>query len=218
MTTEAVRVDRDRRAGADDRPIGPLRSPPVAEPSEHAGTGRTDVATGREASGADREEGVPIDPDDADEEGLSISRRVHDLDVIAVVSIAGVLGALARYGISERWPARPGHIPWSTLAINLVGSFALGFLLVLLVERFPPTRYARAFIAIGFLGAFTTFSTFAVETVGLVTKGAAPVAAEYVGMSVIGGLLCAATGVGLARKVPHRHPPPPTRQEVDHGS
>lgn len=161
---------------------------------------------------------IPVDPDDADDERIPLSRRIPDLDVLAVISIGGVLGALARYGVSEQWPTPPGRIPWSTFGINVVGSFALGFLLVLLVERLAPSRYARAFVAIGILGAFTTFSTFAVETVDLVIDGAPATAATYVGISFLGGLACAAAGVRLARVVPHRQPPAPSQDpEVDRG-
>lgn len=148
-----------------------------------------------------------------------VARRRHDLDIVAVVSLAGVLGSLARYGVSEMWPVRPGHLPWSTLGINLTGSALLGFLLVMLVERLVPTRYARAFVAVGFLGAFTTFSTFAVETVALVSDGAVGVAMAYVALSLVGGLTCAAIGVRLARGIPHRHPPAPTHpEELDNGT
>ena len=162
---------------------------------------------------------LPVDPDDADEEHVTIGRRGRDIDVVVAIAGAAVLGSLARYGISERGPVRPGEIPWSTLGINLVGSLALGFLLVLLVERFAPMRYARAFIAIGFIGAFTTFSTFAVETVDLLADRAGPTAAAYVALSLVGGLLCAFVGVRLARRIPHRHPPAPVHpSEVDDGA
>lgn len=134
-----------------------------------------------------------------------VSKR---LDVLAAVAAGGSLGSLARYELAQAFPVEPGRFPTSTLAINTTGAFVLGFVLVLLVERLPPSRYARAFLAVGVIGAFTTFSTYAVETIQL-TDGHLSVAAVFVAASIGFGLTLAWLGIVAARAVPHRHPPVP---------
>jgi fluoride exporter len=93
-------------------------------------------------------------------------------------------------------------MPWTTLAINVSGSFAVGLLLVFVLERWPPTRYARPFLAIGFLGAFTTFSTLAVESDLLVRDGSIGTATAYVVLSLVAGLVAAYAGMVLGRALP----------------
>ncbi len=113
-------------------------------------------------------------------------------------------GATARYELT-RWIVTPaGGFPWATFVANVSGSLVLGFLLVLLLERFPPTRYARAFVGTGFLGAYTTFSTFSVETDLLLQDGHVAIAAVYVAASLAAGIVVAWLGVLLGRSVPHQ--------------
>ena len=128
--------------------------------------------------------------------------------MLAAVTAGGALGSFARYELARVFPVEPGQFPTSTLVINTAGAFVLGFLLVLLVERLPPSRYARAFLAVGVIGAFTTFSTFAVETIQL-ADGHVLVAATFVIASIGFGLTLAWLGIVAARAVPHRHPPAP---------
>ena len=71
----------------------------------------------------------------------------------------GVLGTAARYGVGRAIHVTPGTFPWATFTVNISGSFVLGVLLTLCIERWPPSRYVRPFVAIGFLGSYTTFST-----------------------------------------------------------
>jgi CrcB protein len=114
---------------------------------------------------------------------------------VAMVAVAGALGALTRYGIGSAVGAR--DFPWATLGINLAGSFALGFVL-----RFADLRdwsdVTTIAIAVGFLGAFTTFSTFSVETQTMLRDGRAAAAALYVGASIVGGVALAAFGYTVA--------------------
>ena len=137
---------------------------------------------------------------------VATKRANRRLDVLAAVAAGGSLGSLARYEIARAFPVEPGRFPTSTLAINSSGAFALGFVLVLLVERLPPSRYARAFVAVGVIGAFTTFSTFAVEAIQL-ADGHRFAAAAFVVASIVGGLTLAWLGVLAGRAIPHRHPP-----------
>lgn len=127
---------------------------------------------------------------------------------MALVGIGGVVGALARYGVARALPTTATAFPWATFVVNVTGSFVLGSLLTLLVERVPRGRVARPLLGTGVLGAYTTFSTFMVEAVLLVRNGHAATAALYVATSVVAGLLAVAAGIALVRGlVRSRHSP-----------
>ena len=122
--------------------------------------------------------------------GSDNSRR--KFDIVAVIGVGGALGTLARYGIATTFPVAPQQFPWATLAINLSGSFLLGFMLAA-TERLPPNRFLRPFLAVGVLGGFTTFSTFAVEVVQLFRERPW-IALSYLATSGGLGVLCALVG------------------------
>lgn len=122
--------------------------------------------------------------------------------VLPAVAVGGALGTVARYGISRLFDVSPEGFPWATFWINTSGSFVLGLILALLLARYPPSQYLRAFAATGFLGAYTTASTFAVETVVLVKDGHPAVALTYVAASLSAGLLAAWAGMLVARMRP----------------
>jgi CrcB protein len=126
------------------------------------------------------------------------SRRAGTLGTVAAVAAGGAVGAPARYAIGESAHVTAGSFPWPTFWINVGGSFALGVLLVLVVERLRPTRYVRPFLATGVLGAFTTFSTFAVETDVLAKDGHAGMAVVYAIASLAAGLVAVFAGMRLA--------------------
>ncbi|HEY9055402.1 MAG TPA: fluoride efflux transporter CrcB [Rectinemataceae bacterium] len=89
-----------------------------------------------------------------------------------LIFAGGGLGAVARYGASKAINAlAPYALPLGTLFVNVSGSFVLG-LVIALVDLSMLSEQARLFIAVGFLGAYTTFSTFAVESIGLAKEGA----------------------------------------------
>ena len=90
--------------------------------------------------------------------------------------------------------------PWGTLAINVLGSFAIGAVIALAGIRIVAPD-ARLFLAVGVLGGFTTFSTFSYDTLGLVNEGAFLQAGLYVGISVVGGILAAFAGVAIVKLV-----------------
>ena len=118
------------------------------------------------------------------------------------IAVAGALGALARYGLEGAISRRaPQSFPWSTLAVNATGSFLLGLLFTLLVERFSVAPWLRASVTIGLLGAYTTFSTFSFETYRLAEDGAWALAAANVVASVALGISALYGGVVLARVI-----------------
>ena len=128
--------------------------------------------------------------------------RRHEPKAVAAVALGGALGAPLRYGISQAVHITPGTFPWGTFWINVSGSLALGFLLALVLRRFPTTRYLRPFLASGFLGSYTTYSTFAVETDLLIRNGRAAVAVAYVVLSFVAGFTAGWLGGRLGRGRP----------------
>ena len=125
--------------------------------------------------------------------------------MLGAIALGGALGAAARYSVAHLVHVAPDGFPWATFWTNLSGSFALGLFLGLVLERFPPTRYLRPFVATGFVGAYTTYSTFAVETVLLVRAGRTGLAVAYAVTSLVGGFFLAWAGLWTARVVPLPH-------------
>ena len=121
---------------------------------------------------------------------------------ILFVAGGGALGAVARYlvnvsplaGVFERFPL-------ATFVINVVGSFLAGFLLILLTDKVAVSEGLRMGLTIGFLGAFTTFSTFEVEIYSLVRERYFTLSLAYVGLSLVSGFVAVLGGVALARKL-----------------
>ncbi len=109
---------------------------------------------------------------------------------ILAIAFFGALGAVSRYGASvflaRLLPART-TFPWPTLLINVVGSFLLAVIVTLVAQRVLDEEWRYA-LGVGFLGAFTTFSTFGVEVETMLQRGDWPVAALYVGCSVVLGI------------------------------
>ncbi len=116
------------------------------------------------------------------------------------VAAGGALGAVLRWWMAG-WVQRlaGGAFPWGTLAVNALGSFLLGFLFIWLLERSSAGELARLAITVGFLGAFTTFSTFSLESVRLMQEGAFGMALGNVAAQVLICLPLAWLGVQLAR-------------------
>src|SRR5918997_5634279 len=113
-----------------------------------------------------------------------------------LVAVGGLLGVLARFGLS-RLTLHQESLLWTTVGINVAGSFLLG----LLVAEPWFSRDVREGIGVGFLGGFTTFSTFSVQVVLDVEAGEPWRAAGYMAASVVGGIAAAACGFALGRRV-----------------
>lgn len=120
---------------------------------------------------------------------------------LAAVAVGGALGALARYGVSGLLYKHLGTwMPYGTLGVNVLGSLLLGVVFVLVQQRTVPEVWRLA-LAVGLLGAFTTFSTFSVDTLVLVQQGAIARAALNVIASVALCLTAAALGMTLGRSL-----------------
>lgn len=128
----------------------------------------------------------------------AVDLRLHP-GVLACILVGGALGALARYGVGRVVHVPTDGFPRATFAINLSGAFALGCFLSFARERRLRVKYARPLFALGFCGAFTTFSTMAVDTVTLVKDGHALLGIGYLLLSVAAGLFTCALGVALGR-------------------
>ena len=113
-----------------------------------------------------------------------------------LVALAGMAGVLSRWGIS-RLTLHTDALVWSTVGINIAGSFLLG---VLVAEHWFD-RDIREALGTGFLGGFTTFSTFSVQMVLEAEAGEPGRAAVYLTLSVVGGIAAAAAGYALGRKL-----------------
>jgi fluoride exporter len=123
------------------------------------------------------------------------------VDVRAVwIGVAGFAGAVSRYAV-EGWVSERarGAFPWGTFVVNVTGCFVLGLIFTVLTERFLPHPAVRSALTIGFLGAYTTFSTFAFETMRLAEDGAKLLAVTNVASSVVAGVAAVYAGVWLGR-------------------
>ena len=138
---------------------------------------------------------LPLDPD------LPPSTPPHlTWAGVGLVFAGGVVGTLARYGVGEVLAPR-GTWPAATFCVNVVGAFLLGVLLEALGRRGPDVgvrQRLRLLLGTGFLGAFTTYSTLAVETSLLVRDGSGAVALGYAAASVVVGFLVSMLGIWAA--------------------
>jgi fluoride exporter len=124
--------------------------------------------------------------------------------IVLAVAVGGAFGTMVRYELALAEPVASGRFPWATFTVNVAGSFVLGVAAVALVESWRPTRLLRPFVAVGFCGGLTTFSTWMVESVLLVRDDHAGIAVGYLLAAVAGGLLAVTLGVLVARATLHR--------------
>lgn len=119
---------------------------------------------------------------------------------VLAIAIGGALGALARYGVGALVTTRTGAgFPWGTFVVNVSGAFVLGLLFALFAQRTHLPPWLIASVTVGFLGAYTTFSTFALESLLLAEDGRLLAASMNVAASVAAGLLAVIAGVLAGR-------------------
>jgi CrcB protein len=116
-----------------------------------------------------------------------------------LAAVGGALGALARWGVASALPHPSGSWPWATLLVNVTGCLLIGVLLAVVLARFASSAWLRPFLATGVLGGYTTFSTFALDTVALIDAGRSAAAVGYVVASVVGGALAVTAGLLVGR-------------------
>ena len=124
------------------------------------------------------------------------------MNQLIAIAAGGALGAVARFGVSTGVYAMMGRsFPYGTLAVNVIGSLLMGLLYVMLIERLSLSPEFRAILLIGFLGSFTTFSTFSMETLSLIEQAQLLKAAVNIVASVALCLLATWIGVIVARSI-----------------
>ena len=117
-----------------------------------------------------------------------------------IIGLCGLLGVYARFGCQVMALQLLGISPiWATLGINVLGSFAIGLIYAISLERAAVNELWRIGIQVGFLGGFTTFSSFSLDTLVVLMEGKSLTALFYVVSSIGGGIGAAALGLLLAR-------------------
>jgi len=122
-------------------------------------------------------------------------RRVQDPAVLAAVSLGGVVGAEARYGMSVALPHEPAQFPVSTWLVNTSGCLLIGVLMTVVTELSAPHRLVRPFLGVGVLGGYTTFSTATVEVQQLTLHGRPALALGYLVGTVVAALVAVTAGI-----------------------
>lgn len=124
------------------------------------------------------------------------------MNLVLAIAAGGALGAVARHYVSFTIGTWTGHgFPWGTIAVNVLGSFILGALVQVMAQVWSPNQEIRAFLTVGLLGAFTTFSTFSLDTILLFQRGPVVPLAGYVAGSVTLSIAALFIGLRLTRWV-----------------
>jgi CrcB protein len=119
---------------------------------------------------------------------------------LGAISLGGAAGALLRVWLGETFTGGVPGWPWVTFAINVTGSFVLAYLATRLAERLPLSSYRRPLLGTGFCGAYTTFSTMAVETIKMVDAHRGGLALAYAAASIAAGYTAIWGATSLARR------------------
>ncbi len=121
---------------------------------------------------------------------------------LVLIGLGGFAGAISRYLVDGFVSDRTGGaFPWGTLAVNATGSFVLGLLFAMTTERAILPADIRGPVMIGFIGAYTTFSTYMLESWGLIETGSYGAAIANLGGSVVIGLVAVAAGLAIGRAI-----------------
>lgn len=117
--------------------------------------------------------------------------------VLAGIALAGALGALARYGLDEWLERHSGLFPWGIFVVNVSGAFLIGFLVTWMEPRYEDVTWLRTSVLVGFLGAYTTFSTLSLDTYRLLDAGHTGTAVANSVGSLAAGLVAVWAGIRL---------------------
>lgn len=120
---------------------------------------------------------------------------------LAAVFVGGALGTLARAAFATLAAPDPGHWPWPTFTVNIVGAFLLGYFTTRLLERLPVSSYRRPLLGTGVCGGLTTFSTMQVEIIKMLEHHDYGLAAGYTAASIVAGLIALYLATALVRRV-----------------
>lgn len=120
---------------------------------------------------------------------------------LALISLGGVAGALARYGLGAAFPHPPGGFPWTTFAVNVSGCLLIGVLMVAITEIWDAPGWVRPLLGVGVLGGFTTFSTYIVDVGQLLTVGVPRGALLYLVATPVMALAAVWAGSGVTRSL-----------------
>jgi CrcB protein len=141
----------------------------------------------------------------------------HPWPVLAAVSAGGVLGALARAGLSRAFPPPPGGFAWATFSINVSGCLLIGGLMVLVTQLWTGRRLVRPFLGVGVLGGYTTFSGYVVDAERTLAAGGTAPALAYLLVTPVAAVAAVWLGSRLTRRLirpavrDRRDPDPPDR-------
>jgi len=118
------------------------------------------------------------------------------------VAMGGAVGAVGRFLVTSAAGSWFGHgFPYGTMIVNVLGSFILGSVLEVMALAWSPGESTRAFLVVGLLGAFTTFSTFSLDTVSLIERGNYFLAVGYVSLSFVISILAFVLGMAIFRQL-----------------
>ena len=124
------------------------------------------------------------------------------MNTLIAIALGGAIGSLSRHGLTVLCEHLLGPaFPYGIFLANILGSFAIGVLFVLLVERGMASEVIRQLLMVGFLGAFTTFSTFSLQAIGMLQDGRLLTATSYILGSVVLSILAAWVGLTVTRQL-----------------
>lgn len=121
------------------------------------------------------------------------------MNTLIFIACGGAVGALLRYSLQVAIPATTGKLPVAMLLANVLGSLAMGILFVLIQEKTLLAEWLRPLLMVGLLGAFTTFSTFSLDTIRLLEAGQFAVAITNILLSVVLSVGAAYMGITITR-------------------
>lgn len=125
----------------------------------------------------------------------------HGWPVLSAIAAGGVVGALARYAITEAIPTAPVDFPWALFLVNVSGSLLIGVLMVLVTDVFPGRRLLRPFVGVGVLGGYTTFSAAMLDVDQAIEAGAVRTALAALAATAVVSLVAVWVGTVVTRRL-----------------